>query len=178
MYIATDFNYKERPDLSVNVDGEFESIFAEIKVKDGNHNLIIGEICRVPGTNETESIARFEEVITSISQTNNDVIIGTDQNFDYINVNTNTNVSNLLNLFISSGIVPSITRPTRITHTSATLIDNLYVKCHGYENISSGIITVDLSDHLPIIVCMGKNLKMLNHWFRNNIVRITKSLVP
>ena len=157
MYIATDFNYKERPDLSVNVDGEFESIFAEIKVKDGNHNLIIGEIYRVPGTNETESIARFEEVITSISQTNNDVIIGTDQNFDYINVNTNTNVSNLLNLFISSGIVPSITRPTRITHTSATLIDNLYVKCHGYENISSGIITVDLSDHLPIIVCMGKN---------------------
>ena len=89
MYISTEFNYKERPDLSVNVDGEFESIIAEINDKHGKHNLILGEIYRIPGTNEIESGARFDKIITSISQTKNDIIIGTDQNFDYINANSN-----------------------------------------------------------------------------------------
>ena len=50
----------------------------------------------------------------------------------------------------------TITRPTRITHTSATLIDNIYVKCDKYENIKSTIITTDISDHLPIITFIGK----------------------
>ena len=64
-------------------------------------------------------------------------MIGTDQNFDYMKVNVNKNISDLLNVFFTSGVLPTVKRPTRITHTSATFIDNIYVKSQRYENIDS-----------------------------------------
>jgi len=38
------------------------------------------------------------------------------------------NISDLLDAFVAAGVLPTITRPTRITHASVTLIDNIYVK--------------------------------------------------
>jgi len=51
--------------------------------------------------------------------------------------------------------VPTITKPTRITHTSATCIDNIYISAIHKPNIYSGILCEDISDHLPIINCVG-----------------------
>ena len=51
-------------------------------------------------------------------------------------------------------------KPTRITHTSAILIDNIYIKCNNYGKFNSGIIMNDISDHLPIFVCMGTKQKV------------------
>jgi hypothetical protein len=41
--------------------------------------------------------------------------------------------------------------PTRITAHSATLIDNIFTN-HLTQNLFSGIIINDLSDHLPVFV--------------------------
>ena len=61
-------------------------------------------------------------------------------------------------MFIFNARIPVITKPTRITHNSATLIDNLYIRLHQ-TNITSGIITTKLSDHQPIFAFYGKSLK-------------------
>ena len=74
-------------------------------------------------------------MVTALGHTKCDLMIGTDQNFDYMKVDTNQNVSDLLNVFFTQGLLPTVKRPTRITHTSSTIIDNIYVKCRGYENI-------------------------------------------
>lgn len=34
----------------------------------------------------------------------------------------------------------SVPNPTEITHNSATLIDNIYVKCEKHENVNSRIL--------------------------------------
>ena len=83
-------------------------------------------------------------------------MIGTDQNFAYMKVDANQNVSDPLNVFFTWGLLPTVKRPTQITHTSSTVIDDIYVKCCGYENIDSRIILSDISDHLPILPCMGE----------------------
>jgi len=44
--------------------------------------------------------------------------------------------------------LPAITRPTRITEFSSSLIDNIFFDCH-LNKYSSYIIYDDLSDHLP-----------------------------
>ena len=64
---------------------------------------------------------------------------GTDQHFDYMTTDTNANVSDLLNVFFTLGALPTVLTPTRVTHsrTSATLIDNMYVKCERYEKVIS-----------------------------------------
>ena len=140
-------------DLNRHIEGEFETIFAD--VKDKNQTLIVGEIYRVPNTNITQSIERYEHVLEQISQIKNvkNVIMGTDQNIDYIKLSSNNHASDLLNHLTSFGMIPTITKPTRITHTSATLVDNIYVKYN--TNIFSGIVTSDISDHLPVLTCVG-----------------------
>ncbi len=79
------------------------------------------------------------------------IIKGTDQNFDYIK-----NTQYLLDTFMSSGLIPTITKPTRITHTTATLIDNIYISTHNRTAVHSPILCVGMSDHLPIITCIDK----------------------
>ena len=91
-----------------------------------------------------------------------EIVIGTDQNMDYMKVDSNTHVSDLLDVFITNGVLPTITRPTRINHTSATLIDNMYVKSNSYENVHSRILNSDMSDHFPVIVCMGKTKRHIS----------------
>ena len=59
----------------------------------------------------------------------------------------------ILETYFSAGFIPTITRPTRITHDSATLIDNIYVKCKQLgNNIVSCILTADISDHFPVLL--------------------------
>ena len=49
-------------------------------------------------------------------------------------------------------MVPCITKPTRITKSSTTLIDNIFVPLNLVPNVSSYIIIEDMSDHLPIVM--------------------------
>ena len=81
--------------------------------------------------------------------------MGTDQNFDFMKINNNNNISDILDVFYTLGVIPTITCPTRITHTSATLNDNIYIRSDKLDSMQSIIITTDISDHLPISMCMG-----------------------
>ena len=64
-----------------------------------------------------------------------------------------------LNLLSEHGFASVISRPTRITYHSATLIDHIFVNnCMAVTN--SGIITADLSDHLaPFVNILMKKEK-------------------
>ena len=90
--------------------------------------MLIGEIYRVPGTSAQLSIQRYQSILHIISAFNGDVMIGSDQNFNYANIDNHSPTQNLLDSFLSSGFIPTITKPTRITHNTSTLIDNIY-KC-------------------------------------------------
>ena len=90
--------------------------------------------------------------------TNLNAIIATDQNIDLLKIETNKSSSDLFDILFTNGILPTIIRPTRITHTSATLIDNIYIKHNKLENLKSGIILTDISDHLPIFACFGTTI--------------------
>lgn len=153
MYIKNYINYKLRDDISIFEEGIFESIFIETTNK--NQEAIIGEIYRIPNTNEKDSIDKYEKIISKTSNINKLTIIGTDQNFDYLKIDQHKTTQELLDAFFINTFIPTIVKPTRITHSTATLIDNIYVKCNVSNNITSGIIMTDLSDHLPIFTCIG-----------------------
>ena len=50
---------------------------------------------------------------------------------------------------ISKNYIPQITLPTRVTQSSATLIDNIFTKTNHSNPVKSGIITTVISDHYP-----------------------------
>jgi len=57
-----------------------------------------------------------------------------------------------LDMLYSNNLLPINTTPTRITEHTATLNDHIYTN-FPIANLTSDIITVDLSDHLPIFLC-------------------------
>ena len=151
MYISDKYNYIIRDDISLFEEHSFESVFVEVIINNAV-NIIVGEIYRVPNSNRQLSIQYYEDLISKLQYENKEVILGTDQNFDYLN-STCTHSKHLLETYFSAGFIPTITRPTRITHASATLIDNIYVKCKQVgNNTVSCILTVDISDHFPVLL--------------------------
>ena len=71
----------------------------------------------------------------------------TDQNLDYLKINTHSNTRKFYELNLTNNLIPTIFRPTRVTHSSATLIDNIYVDAELYTNIDACVIPTDISDH-------------------------------
>ena len=112
---------------------------------------IVGEIYLIPNTNVNVSIQRYEAILHKTESSNSQVIIVTDQNVDYLKINSYKPSTDLLHLYLAANTIPTITKskPTRITHTSATLIDNIYVR-HTTPFVHSGILFSDIYDHLPI----------------------------
>ena len=72
--------------------------------------------------------------------------------FFYINL-LNFVTHQKMNVFIDNviaqGFIPHITKSTRITSTTATLIDHLYSN-HTHTDYDSGIIITDMTDHFEI----------------------------
>ena len=97
----------------------------------------------------------YESIITKLHNYKHDLIIGTDQNFDYIKIDQQRKTQDIFDTFITNGFLLTITKPTRITHTSATLIDHIYVSTKRQPHIHSVILTLDISEHLPAIICVG-----------------------
>ena len=76
--------------------------------------------------------------------------MGMDHNMDLLKSEQNCNTKSFLDTILAKGLFPLITRSTRITKSSATLIDNLMVSQELYYNSLSRIIN-DMSDHTPCI---------------------------
>ena len=155
VYYRDTFSCTRNDTISINIEREFQSLFLEIKTK--TKSIMVGVIYRIPNTNQQTAISRYDTILSKLSSLKNtDIILGSDSNFDYTKVDTHTNSSNLLNSFFIHNILPTVNKPTRVTHSSATLIDNIYLHCKDYSNTISGILLTDISDHSPIFAFTGK----------------------
>ena len=72
-----------------------------------------------------------------------------DYNINFVNFVTHKKPNDFIDNVISQGFIPYITKPTRITSNSATLIDHIYSN-HSHPNNESGIIITDIADHFAI----------------------------
>ena len=62
-------------------------------------------------------------------------------------------MSDFLEMMLSFPFLPRIVKPTRITPSSQTLIDNIFYN-EIRSNIIAGNITTDISDHLTQFVAI------------------------
>jgi hypothetical protein len=155
IYVKTEFNFIILPQLSVYVDRVFESLFIEITMN--SNKIIIGSVYRPgtkhPGLSSNEQFSQFTDLLSNLcnelSSVKHSIYIAGDINLDVLRYNSNPNVTEYVDLLFSYGFLQTITRPTRISQNSATVIDhiisNVTSSCH--ETV---IITSRISDHFPI----------------------------
>ena len=77
------------------------------------------------------------------------IYISGDFNFDLLHCNDNNTINDVLSIFYNNSLFPLIDRPTRITPTSATIIDNIFSNVFMHK-IKSGVVISDITDHFPI----------------------------
>ena len=63
-----------------------------------------------------------------------------------------------------------INRPTRVTTSSATLIDNIFTNCVFDTSLKNGIIKTSISDHFAIFAA----IKLSNENTRNQKIKVKK----
>ena len=79
------------------------------------------------------------------------MILCGDFNFDLLKVNdVGSHSATFYATMNSLSLLPVISRPTRISGTSCTLIDNIFVS--NLNNSKSAILTIDITDHFPIFL--------------------------
>ena len=128
--------------------------------------VIIGNIYRPP-RNNNEQISTFLEeflqYLNIITDTNKQILISGDFNMNLLTVRENHQVNEFLNNVLSSGLLPSITFPTRFAERSASLIDNIFTNSSHPDLITAGILTSQISDHQPCFVLLKNSFKSYHH---------------
>ena len=106
-------------------------------------NIIVSCIYRTPGT----SIEVFTDWIDAMySKIGNKVVfVCGDFNIDLLNPSNHTAVDAFIDTMYRMSLFPKITRPSRITSHSATLIDNIFT--NDIENKSESGIISQFRDH-------------------------------
>ena len=84
-------------------------------------------------------VDRYDTILCKLMNNDNG-IIGSDQNSDCIHIDTYPPAAELFNTLHTIVYIPTITKSTCITHTSATLIDNIYLTLNTKITARAGIL--------------------------------------
>ena len=132
----------------------FESLFLDVKF--GNECFTIGGIYRHPGGNITHFVDVLEASLIKMNNSNTCIFAG-DLNVNIMNYEGHHELQ-YLSMLLSHKFLPQITLPTRITETTATCIDHIFVRLpltKSFYNCRSGLFYCDISDHLPCFVSIS-----------------------
>ena len=164
LYLRYDYKFKCRPDLCFS-NQSAESLFIEI-IRNKEKNMIVGVIYRPPDNNVRELCDELEKLLVNISSNNKLCVLIADWNLDLLKHNRHRPTAEFLDIMYSKMFFPLITRPTRITSHTATLLDNIFI--NSLDSVcNSGLLFSDISDHLPIFSILSVKIDCANKdsWF-------------
>ena len=164
LFIKQDINFKIREDLSIFIPHIFESIFVEVSSISSKNN-IVGVIYR-PNSQPKADIDIFMKTLLDlmnlITNENKHCTMMGDFNIDLLKYNSHEKTNNYVDNIFSNGFLPIITKPTRVTASSATLIDHIYTN-NLNQILTAGIIVNDVADHFGTFhLVKSKSVQSIN----------------
>ena len=179
--ISKELNY-HIPNLQLPENPEIECMVVELKCK--QDSLLLVNMYRPPNTKLPNSIKVIHSILSKVMQLDKPTVVCTDHNINLLNASSHRKTQEFLESCIDLGLFPCITKPIRITHSSATLIDNIFLSTGIHDASTSWILEEDMSDHLPCLTSISRMRpdNVIEHyiWKRKlndkSIERIKKSL--
>jgi endonuclease/exonuclease/phosphatase family metal-dependent hydrolase len=125
-------------------------IFIEINAD--HKNFLIGCVYRPPNSDQDLFNAEMLDILKLIDSesTKLTLLIG-DFNLDLLKHDNHPRTGEFINNLLSYSFFPTILNPTRISNSSATLIDNIFINKTQYT-YDTAIVYNDISDYLPIVM--------------------------
>ena len=102
-----------------------------------------------PPENDLDFLNELEQFLTIVSSRNILTYIAGDFNMDLLSITSNSVHESFFTLMCSYGFLPTISKATRISLMSSTLIDNIFTNDLSKVTMS-GIVITDISDHFVI----------------------------
>ena len=155
IYVRSNLEANKRDDLCVR-DADFETVWVEIcnpKAK----NVICCCVYRHPNSDISKFNDHLHGKIEDLAKENKLIAIMGDFNIDLLKYDCHSATNEFVNMMFSHHFQPAILHPTRITDTSSTIIDNIYVNNATESNIYGGNILSCISDHLPQFTVLYNN---------------------
>ena len=125
-----------------------EDVWVKINLSEFK-TLTVGSVYRHPTTDIKYFENAYINVIKSFKANKNYVFLG-DFNVNYDELSSIQAIKQYKNHISSVGCTQLINQPTRITQTSSTVIDHIYVNSASVSHVIPTIVSEDISDYLPI----------------------------
>ena len=152
MYIRNDLSYKIRNDLCTS-DGDREILTIELLTK-SMKNIIVSCCYKPPDGNWKNHCDHLQKILTNATMENKIYFVTGDFNLNCLEFHQSSEIRQFLNNMFEKGAIPLINRPTRVTTSSATLIDNIFTNCVFDTSLKKGIIKTSISDHFIIFAAI------------------------
>ena len=136
-----------------------QSVWVEIATPKNQKPILVGCIYKHPGANIDEFNGKLDETMNKLFNPNKyQLYILGDMNIDFFKCDSHPPTEAYLDMLYSNNLLPIITKPTRLTHHSATLID------HIYTNSTSKIVSVSLiTSQLSVLqIYQSRNTTLLS----------------
>ena len=166
LYLAKELDFIRRCDLELSVEC-VESCWIEI-IRKRQKNIIVGCIYRHPHNDRKHFLESLKSKLENLNSKGQEVFILGDININFLKYNIDNQTSDFLDMILSLGFLPIITKATRITDHTATLIDHIYTNV-PQKVLKAGICLADISDHLPIFCTVANKLPVTDdlRYFRD-----------
>ena len=102
------------------------------------------------------------DIMDTLNSENKNCVFMGDMNIDLLKFGTHTKTADYLDNLFSHGFLPLITKPTRLSNSSATLFDHIYTN-DIFNKGHSGIITTDVADHFGICYLSHGKIKQVKN---------------
>ena len=147
--VRDDISFFERPDLN-KFNDNIESIFIEINKDQLNtaKNVLVGVLYRPPNQDISICNDDLSNLLEKIRREDKFCYLLGDYNLNILNYESHRLTGDFVDLLSSHSFLPLITRSTRITNCSATLIDNIFTNhVENLEYSTQRLLVTDVSDH-------------------------------
>ena len=152
-------------------DGDREILTIELVTK-CMRNIIVSCCYKPPNGNcdHKNHCDHLQKILTNATKENKLYIVTGDFNLNCLEFHQSSEIRQFFNNMFKKGTIPLINRPTRVTTSSATFIDNIFTNCVFDTSLKNLIIKTSISDYFAIFAA----IKLLNEKARNQKIKIKK----
>lgn len=188
IYIKNNYSVKKLNEFSFQDPDLMDSLTIEIEFN--SQKITVNCVYKPPKVKVNSFLESYIPHVEYLTKKCRNIYLCGDYNIDLLKYDLNNDVRNFADQMFSVGFLPLINKPTRITSTSATLIDNIWTNDVSVtERSNCGILVEEISDHLPvycITLINGKNTeqnktckvdyKYIRQEKESNLVKVFNSL--
>ena len=158
---------RQRPDLK----GETNLLeHTVVELKTDTQNILLVSGYRPPNCSVRTFLKEYNNLTATLKKNKSHYrIIGIDHNLDLLKANIHPQTNEFLEMNLKKSLLPCISKPTRITHKTSSLIDNIMASPILHCSYTPYILVDDISDHMPLFVKFRnqnksmKGLKTVKH---------------